>query len=156
MIEVTTSALAGHPFLHGMPRGYLAVVAPAVADMTLPARHRIVEDVGHATRFWLIRSGRVALHVQVAGEGPVITEVLAKRLRATTMRLIARPGALACTEGKKPGTANLSSWASGRVLLGRVRGLRACGAPGPARTTGHPPTPRTGAGGEVRTDEQPH
>ena len=51
MIEVTTSALAGHPFLHGMPREHLDVLAHAASDVTFPARHRIFEDGGFAVYF---------------------------------------------------------------------------------------------------------
>ncbi len=39
MIEVTTSALAGHPFLHGMPREHLDALVTAVSGVTFPARH---------------------------------------------------------------------------------------------------------------------
>ena len=76
MIEVTTSALAGHPFLHGMPREHLDVLAHAASDVTFPARHRIFEDGGYASRFWLIRSGQVALDLQLPGEGPMIIETI--------------------------------------------------------------------------------
>ena len=76
MIEVTASALADHPFLHGMPREHLDVLAQAASDITLPARHRIFQDGGHARRFWLIRSGRVALNVQMPGEGPMVIETI--------------------------------------------------------------------------------
>jgi CRP/FNR family cyclic AMP-dependent transcriptional regulator len=76
MIEVTTSALAGHPFLHGMSREQLNVLVTAVSDVRFPARYRMFEDGGHASRFWLIRSGQVALDVQVPGEGPLIIETI--------------------------------------------------------------------------------
>jgi CRP/FNR family transcriptional regulator, cyclic AMP receptor protein len=76
MIEVTTSALAGHPFLHGMPREHLDALVTAASDVTFPARHRIFEDGGFADRFWLIRSGHVALDLQVPGEGPTVIETI--------------------------------------------------------------------------------
>ena len=53
MIEVTAEALATHPFLHGMSRDHLAVLAEAATDVTFPARHRLFEDGGSASRFWL-------------------------------------------------------------------------------------------------------
>jgi CRP/FNR family cyclic AMP-dependent transcriptional regulator len=76
MIEVTTSALAGHPLLHGMPREHLDTLVAAASDVMFPARHRIFEDGGTADRFWLIRSGHVALDVQVPGEGPMVIETV--------------------------------------------------------------------------------
>jgi CRP/FNR family transcriptional regulator, cyclic AMP receptor protein len=76
MIEITTSALAGHPFLHGMPREQLDALVATASDVRFPAGHRIFEDGGYADRFWLIRSGRIALDVQVPGEGPMVIETI--------------------------------------------------------------------------------
>jgi CRP/FNR family transcriptional regulator, cyclic AMP receptor protein len=76
VIEVTSAALAAHPFLHSMSRDQLAVLAEAASDVTFPARHRIFEDGGLATRFWLIQSGHVALDLHVPGEGPVVIEAI--------------------------------------------------------------------------------
>src|SRR5437868_15212691 len=69
MIEVTAEALASHPFLHGMPRDHLAVLAGTARDVTFPVRHRLFEDGGSATRFWLIQSGHVDLDLHVPGQG---------------------------------------------------------------------------------------
>ena len=74
MIEVTTPALAGHPFLRGMPPGQLEALAAAASDVTFPAGHRIFETGGFAGKFWLIRSGRVSLDVQVPGDGRMIID----------------------------------------------------------------------------------
>jgi CRP/FNR family cyclic AMP-dependent transcriptional regulator len=71
MIDVTAEALVAHPFLSGMSRDHLAVLAEAAADVSFPARHRLFEDGGHATRFWLIQSGYVALDLHVPGQGRV-------------------------------------------------------------------------------------
>jgi CRP/FNR family transcriptional regulator, cyclic AMP receptor protein len=71
VIEVTAEALAGHPFLHGMSRDHLAVLAEAASDVTFPARHRLFEDGGSASRFWLVQSGQVTLDLHVPGQGQV-------------------------------------------------------------------------------------
>jgi CRP/FNR family cyclic AMP-dependent transcriptional regulator len=71
MIEVTADALAAHPFLHGMSRDHLAILAKAASDVTFPARHRLFEDGGSANRFWLIQSGQVTLDLNVPGQGRV-------------------------------------------------------------------------------------
>jgi CRP/FNR family transcriptional regulator, cyclic AMP receptor protein len=76
MIEVSAAALARHPFLHGMPGDQLEVLAGTASDVTFGARHRIFEDGGNATRFWLIQSGQVALDLDVPGEGPVVIETI--------------------------------------------------------------------------------
>jgi CRP/FNR family transcriptional regulator, cyclic AMP receptor protein len=76
MIEVNAAALATHPFLHGMSRDQLSVLAEAARDVTFPARYRLFEDGGSANRFWLIRSGHVALDLHIPGEGPVVIETI--------------------------------------------------------------------------------
>lgn len=76
MIEVTTAALADHPFLRGVPQEHLCKLAEAATVVAIPARQRIFEDGGNASRFWLIRSGRVALDFQIPGQGLVTVETL--------------------------------------------------------------------------------
>ena len=76
MIEVSAATLAAHPFLHGMSRDRLGVLAGAARDVSFPARHRLFEDGGNATRFWLIQSGHVSLDLLVPGEGPVVIETI--------------------------------------------------------------------------------
>ncbi len=74
MTEVTASALAAHPILRGMPRGQLDTLAAVATDVMFPARHRIIEEGGHASKFWLIQSGRVLLDLNVPGRGPMVVE----------------------------------------------------------------------------------
>ena len=76
MTEATAAALAVHPFLHGMPGDQLAVLAQAARDVKLPTRHRLFEDGGHASRFWLIQSGCVALDLNIPGQGRTRIETL--------------------------------------------------------------------------------
>ena len=71
MIEVTAEALAAHPFLHGISRDHLAVLAEAASDVAFPARHRLFEDGGSASRFWLVQSGQVTLDLHMPGQGQV-------------------------------------------------------------------------------------
>jgi len=71
MIEVTAAALAAHPFLHGMSPDHLAVLAQAGSDVTFPDRHRLFEEGGRATHFWLVQSGHVTVDVHVPGQGRV-------------------------------------------------------------------------------------
>jgi CRP-like cAMP-binding protein len=54
----------------------LSVLAEAARDVTFPARQRLFEDGGNATRFWLIQSGHVSLDLHVPGEGPVVIETI--------------------------------------------------------------------------------
>jgi CRP/FNR family cyclic AMP-dependent transcriptional regulator len=76
MIEVNATALAAHPFLHGMSADQLGMLAKAARDVSFPARHRLFEDGGNATRFWLIQCGHVSLDLHIPGEGPVVIETI--------------------------------------------------------------------------------
>jgi CRP/FNR family cyclic AMP-dependent transcriptional regulator len=76
MIEVTTTALAAHPFLRGMPPGHLEELAASALVAEFSAGTRIFEDGGFADRFWLVRSGYVSLDMHVPGVGPVVIETV--------------------------------------------------------------------------------
>src|SRR5271170_2897548 len=76
MTEITAAALATHPFLQGMSSDQLGVLAETTCQARFPARHRLFEDGGNAARFWLIRSGHVALDLHVPGEGPMVIETI--------------------------------------------------------------------------------
>jgi hypothetical protein len=109
VIEVSAPTLAAHPFLRRMRRDYLDALAAAASEATYPARHRIFEDGGHASQFWLIWSGAVAVDRYVPGtawwsptpsawvssdlKSPSgSSHVLARWLQATRTGLIARSG----------------------------------------------------------------
>ena len=122
MIEVTRSALAAHPFLRGMQPGHLDALAAGASDVTFPAGYRIFEDAGYASKFWLIRSGHVALYLNVPGEGPMVIED------------IGMGGLLGCSWQFPP-----YQWAFGAVTVSPceafefdARAVRACCAADPA------------------------
>ena len=76
MTEVNAAALGAHPFLHGMSPDHLGVLAEAAHDVRFPARYRLFDDGGNATRFWLIQSGHVSLDLHIPGEGLVVIETI--------------------------------------------------------------------------------
>ena len=71
MIEVTAAVLAAHPMLHGMSTDHLAMLAGSASDVAFPAGHRLFEEGGSASHFWLLQSGSVALDLHVPGQGRV-------------------------------------------------------------------------------------
>jgi CRP/FNR family transcriptional regulator, cyclic AMP receptor protein len=76
MIEISAVALATHPILRGMSHDQLGALTAAGREVRFPARHRLFEDGGNATRFWLIQSGYVWLDLNVPGQGPVVIETI--------------------------------------------------------------------------------
>ena len=78
MIEVTVASLAAHPFLRGVRPDLLARLVPAAVAVRMPARQRVFEEGGYAAKFWLIRSGAVALGLDMPGRGLVVVATLGR------------------------------------------------------------------------------
>jgi len=76
MMEVTTSALDGQRFLHGLRADQLDALAAMASEVMFPAGHRIFAEGGYTGSFWLIESGHVTLDVQVPGESPAVIETV--------------------------------------------------------------------------------
>ncbi|MDQ7910178.1 cyclic nucleotide-binding domain-containing protein [Phytohabitans sp. ZYX-F-186] len=72
----TRTLLAEHPFLDGL--------APSSLDRLTAWAHPVYRNLGHrlftagrpALRFWLLRTGRVALDLNTPGRGDVVIETL--------------------------------------------------------------------------------
>lgn len=78
MTEVTVASLAEHPFLRNLRPSTLERLAPVASLVRMPARHQIFAEGGYAGKFWLIRSGAVALVLEVPGWGPTVVETLGR------------------------------------------------------------------------------
>jgi CRP/FNR family transcriptional regulator, cyclic AMP receptor protein len=78
MTIITVSALADHQLLHGMPARDLEWLAQTSSLASFPAGHRLFEPGCVAKHFWLIRSGQIALDVQLPGRGRVVIETLGR------------------------------------------------------------------------------
>jgi len=75
---VAADELAGHKFLRGLRADQVARLAAAATAVHLPAGHRIFEEGGLASRFWLLTSGHVALDLHVPGRAPILIETLGR------------------------------------------------------------------------------
>jgi CRP/FNR family transcriptional regulator, cyclic AMP receptor protein len=73
---VDATELGGHSFLHGMPAGYVAVLARACRVTVVPAAHQFFAEGDPANQFWLISTGHVALELHSPGRGRLIIETL--------------------------------------------------------------------------------
>lgn len=65
-----------HGFLGELPSGPGDHLLGFAHEVSFPAGHRIFEEGGAADRFWIIRSGLVALDVQEPGRGATVVETL--------------------------------------------------------------------------------
>jgi len=76
MSGVTPADLAEHAFLRGMADGHLAVLARDCWVVPVRQGHQLFAEGDTARRFWLIRSGHVALDVHAPGDRQLIVETL--------------------------------------------------------------------------------
>jgi CRP-like cAMP-binding protein len=72
--EVTE--LADHPFLAGISEPALRTLARNARPATYDVGVRLFREDSPAESFWLLRSGRVALDIHVAGRGDVRVETI--------------------------------------------------------------------------------
>jgi CRP/FNR family transcriptional regulator, cyclic AMP receptor protein len=73
MTGASAAGLAGHAFLRGMPDEAVAIFARGLCGVTRArAGHRFFEEGGTASRFWLLRTGHVALDVHPPGARLII------------------------------------------------------------------------------------
>lgn len=75
----TVDLLAAHPFLAGMPDGWLEQLSRYSTTVQWPAGARLFSEGGPADGFWLIQAGWVALDFYVPGRGDVVVETIGPR-----------------------------------------------------------------------------
>jgi CRP/FNR family transcriptional regulator, cyclic AMP receptor protein len=73
---VALAEFGRHPFVRGLAAGHVTLLAAQAAQVDIQAGQRIFGENGEACGLWLIRSGRVALDLQVPGRQRVVVETL--------------------------------------------------------------------------------
>ncbi|GAB1692664.1 Crp/Fnr family transcriptional regulator [Krasilnikovia sp. M28-CT-15] len=76
MTQTTLALLMEHPFLAGMATTWLERLSSYGHPAYRPPGFRLFHEDRPADRFWLLRSGRVALDIHVAGRGDVVIETI--------------------------------------------------------------------------------
>jgi CRP/FNR family transcriptional regulator, cyclic AMP receptor protein len=71
-----TELLSEYPVLLGLTTEHQALLATFARPVEYPAAYEVFAEDSHADRFWLIRSGRIALEATVPHRGYVIVETL--------------------------------------------------------------------------------
>jgi CRP/FNR family cyclic AMP-dependent transcriptional regulator len=72
----TRDLLAEHPFLAGLEPSWLDRLTSYAHPVFRAAGHRLFLEGRPAQRFWLLRSGRVALDIRTPGRGDVVLETV--------------------------------------------------------------------------------
>lgn len=67
---------AGQQFLGALSPGHRERLLAFARDRSFPAGARVFDEDAEALRFWILRSGLVALDAQVPGQGSVVMETL--------------------------------------------------------------------------------
>ncbi|MBB5155963.1 cyclic nucleotide-binding domain-containing protein [Saccharopolyspora phatthalungensis] len=65
-----------HGFAGALPPEHRERLLGLAHETSFPAEIRIFDEDGEADRFWIIRSGRVALDIHIPGRGPVVVETI--------------------------------------------------------------------------------
>jgi len=73
---IDATALAGHPFLAGLPASQLDVLAPLARPESYNEGVRLFREDAPAAEFWLVRTGQVALDIHLPGRGTVPLETI--------------------------------------------------------------------------------
>lgn len=70
------AALAATPLFAGLPSGQLETMAGCARAVEAHPGSRLLHVGGPADRFWLVRSGRVAVEIDAVARGPVVLETI--------------------------------------------------------------------------------
>jgi CRP-like cAMP-binding protein len=76
MMPSLLETLTEHRFLAGLPRETVARIAALAQPYDFPEGYRLCTEGEPADRFYLLRHGRVALDLHVAGRGAAVVETL--------------------------------------------------------------------------------
>jgi len=76
MKTTTLDLLAEHPFLAGLSTQWLELLSYQAHPAVRHLGHRLFHENHPAERFWLVRSGRIALDIHVVGRGDVAIDTI--------------------------------------------------------------------------------
>src|SRR5204862_6584386 len=68
--------LGEHPFFAGLGASALRLIAGCASNVHFAAGGRIFDEAGEASRFYVIRHGRVALEVHSPTRGPLVIDTM--------------------------------------------------------------------------------
>jgi CRP/FNR family cyclic AMP-dependent transcriptional regulator len=91
--------LGGHQFFAGLGASAIQLMAGCASNVRFAAGDCIFSEGEAASRFFVIRHGRVALHVHSPARGPLIIDTMDEG-RCSAGRGSSRPTAISGTRGR--------------------------------------------------------
>lgn len=71
MMETLEPILTQHPFLQGMDKRHLELIVGCASNVRFDPETMLFKEGDEAEKFFVIRSGKVAVEMHVPGRGPV-------------------------------------------------------------------------------------
>jgi CRP/FNR family cyclic AMP-dependent transcriptional regulator len=70
-VDNLTAMLRQHPFLAGMAENHMAVILGCASNVRFPEGSHLITEGQIANKFYLVRTGRIALETDVNARGPL-------------------------------------------------------------------------------------
>ncbi len=75
-METLEPILAQHPFLQGLDPAMLSLIVGCASNVRYDVNQHLFEEEDEATQFFVIRSGKVAIEMNVPGRGAVTIQTI--------------------------------------------------------------------------------
>ena len=75
-MQTLASILAGHPFFKGLDHRYMELITGCASNVRYNAGEYIFREGEDASRFYILREGKVALETAAPGQEPIIIETV--------------------------------------------------------------------------------
>jgi CRP-like cAMP-binding protein len=75
-METLEPILSQHPFLQGLEKKYLDLVVGCASNVRFDAEELLCHEGDEAEKFYIIRTGKVAVEMLIPGKGPMVIQTL--------------------------------------------------------------------------------
>jgi len=75
-IRTVETLLKEHPFFEGMKEEYITALAGCASNVRFAARETLFDQKDQADQFYIIESGKIAIHIESADRGMITIETL--------------------------------------------------------------------------------
>lgn len=75
-METLEPILSRHPFLQGLDKKYLDIIVGCASNVRIEAEKKLFNEGDEAEKFYIIRTGKIAVEMFVPGKGPMVIQTL--------------------------------------------------------------------------------